>query len=380
MCWLSLCICRAVVALRCWSAAAAPQPLVSTWSRMTSTAAAPAAGGAKSLTVREALNSAMDEEMARDEKVFLLGEEVAQYNGAYKISKGLWDKYGSDRVVDTPITEMGFTGLAVGAAFAGLRPICEFMTFNFSMQAIDHIINSAAKTHYMSGGQMNVPIVFRGTNGAAAAVGAQHSQCFAAWYSSCPGLKVVSVYDAEDARGLLKAAIRDDNPVVVLENELMYGTSFDLSAEVMSPDFVIPIGKAKVMREGADITVVSHARMVGQCLEAAKVLAEKGVSIEVINLRTIRPLDRDTIISSVKKTGRLMTVEEGWPQSGVGSEIITMCTEGEAFDYLDAPPIRICGADVPLPYATKLEAMCIPQSNDIVSLAEQLMARPGKAQ
>jgi len=347
---------------------------------MTSTAAAPAAGGAKSLTVREALNSAMDEEMARDEEVFLLGEEVAQYNGAYNISKGLWDKYGSDRVVDTPITEMGFTGLAVGAAFAGLRPICEFMTFNFSMQAIDHIINSAAKTHYMSGGQMNVPIVFRGTNGAAAAVGAQHSQCFAAWYSSCPGLKVVSVYDAEDARGLLKSAIRDENPVVVLENELMYGTSFDLSAEAMSPDFLIPIGKAKVMREGADITVVSHARMVGQCLEAAKVLAEKGVSIEVINLRTIRPLDRDTIISSVKKTGRLMTVEEGWPQSGVGSEIITMCTEGEAFDYLDAPPIRICGADVPLPYATKLEAMCIPQSNDIVSLAEQLMARPGKAQ
>lgn len=265
--------------------------------------------------------------MKRDSKVFLLGEEVAQYNGAYKISKGLWEKFGSDRVVDTPITEMGFAGLAVGAAFAGLRPICEFMTFNFSMQAIDHVINSAAKTHYMSGGQMNVPIVFRGPNGAAAAVAAQHSQCFGAWYSSCPGLKVVSIYDAEDARGLLKAAIRDDNPVVVLENELMYGTAFELSPEVMSPDFVLPIGKAKIMRAGKDITVVSHARMVGQCLEAAKKLEAKGISLEVINLRTIRPLDRQTIIDSVKKTGRLLTVEEGWPQSGVGAEIITMITE-----------------------------------------------------
>lgn len=274
----------------------------------------------------------------------------------------------------------GFAGLATGAAFAGLRPICEFMTFNFSMQAIDHVINSAAKTHYMSGGQMNVPIVFRGPNGAAAAVAAQHSQCFAAWYSSCPGLKVVSIYDAEDARGLLKAAIRDDNPVVVLENELMYGVSFDLSPEVMSPDFVLPIGKAKVMREGKDITVIAHARMVGQALEAAKKLAEQGISLEVINLRTIRPLDRETIIASVKKTGRLLTVEEGWPQSGVGSEIITLVTEGEAFDYLDAPPIRICGADVPLPYASKLEARCIPQAADIESLAKQLMARPGKKQ
>jgi len=318
--------------------------------------------------------------MARDEKVFLLGEEVAQYNGAYKISKGLWEKYGDARVVDTPITEMGFAGLATGAAFAGLRPICEFMTFNFSMQAIDHVINSAAKTHYMSGGQMNVPIVFRGPNGAAAAVGAQHSQCFAAWYSSCPGLKVVSIYDAEDARGLLKAAIRDENPVVVLENELMYGTAFDVSPEILDKDFVLPIGKAKVMREGKDITVVSHARMVGQCLEAAKKLSAKGIEIEVINLRTIRPLDRDTIIASVKKTGRLLTVEEGWPQSGVGSEVITLVTEGEAFDYLDAPPVRICGADVPLPYATKLEALCIPQAHDIEALAETLVARPGKKQ
>lgn len=349
--------------------------------------AAPAAAAASStpagytaMTVREALNSAMDEEMTRDSKVFLLGEEVAQYNGAYKVSKGLWDKYGSDRIVDTPITEMGFAGLATGAAFAGLRPICEFMTFNFSMQAIDHVINSAAKTHYMSGGQMNVPIVFRGPNGAAAAVAAQHSQCFAAWYSSCPGLKVVSIYDAEDARGLMKAAIRDDNPVVVLENELMYGTSFDLSPEVMSADFVLPIGKAKVMREGSDITVCTHARMVGQALLAAKALQEKGISLEVINLRTIRPLDRETIVASVKKTGRLLTVEEGWPQSGVGSEIITLCTEGEAFDYLDAPPVRICGADVPLPYASGLEAKCIPQAGDIERLAEHLMARPGKKQ
>jgi len=360
-------------------AAAAPKPaLFARWS--TSAAAAPASSGTTTLTVREALNSAMDEEMARDSKVFLLGEEVAQYNGAYKISKGLWEKYGDARVVDTPITEMGFAGLATGAAFAGLRPICEFMTFNFSMQAIDHVINSAAKTHYMSGGQMNVPIVFRGPNGAASAVAAQHSQCFAAWYSSCPGLKVVSIYDAEDARGLMKAAIRDENPVVVLENELMYGQSFELSAEVMSPDFVLPIGKAKVMREGKDITIVSHARMVGQCLEAAKKLAEKGIDVEVINLRTIRPLDRDTIIASVKKTGRLLTVEEGWPQSGVGSEVITLVTEGEAFDYLDAPPVRICGADVPLPYATKLEALCIPQAHDIESLAETLVARPGKKQ
>lgn len=362
-------------------AVVAPKPAVwHTFSRSASAAAAPAAPVASSITVRDALNSAMDEEMARDSKVFVLGEEVAQYNGAYKITKGLWEKYGSDRVVDTPITEMGFAGLATGAAFAGLRPICEFMTFNFSMQAIDHVINSAAKTHYMSGGQMNVPIVFRGPNGAASAVAAQHSQCFAAWYSSCPGLKVVSIYDAEDARGLLKAAIRDDNPVVVLENELMYGTSFDVSAEVMSPDFVLPIGKAKIMREGADITVVAHARMVGQALEAAKKLQEKGISLEVINLRTIRPLDRATIIASVKKTGRLLTVEEGWPQSGVGSEVITLCTEGEAFDYLDAPPVRICGADVPLPYATKLEALCIPQAADIEALALQLMARPGKKQ
>jgi pyruvate dehydrogenase E1 component beta subunit len=349
--------------------------------------AAPAAAAASTtpagytaLTVREALNSAMDEEMKRDSKVFLMGEEVAQYNGAYKVSKGLWDKYGSDRIVDTPITEMGFAGLATGAAFAGLRPICEFMTFNFSMQAIDHVINSAAKTHYMSGGQMNVPIVFRGPNGAAAAVAAQHSQCFAAWYSSCPGLKVVSIYDAEDARGLMKAAIRDDNPVVVLENELMYGTSFDLSPEIMNPDFVLPIGKAKIMVEGTDITVCAHARMVGQCIQAAKALKEKGISLEVINLRTIRPLDREAIVASVKKTGRLLTVEEGWPQSGVGSEIITLCTEGEAFDYLDAPPVRICGADVPLPYASGLEAKCIPQAIDIERLAEHLMARPGKKQ
>jgi len=364
------------------SRAQQPALLARSCVRVQSTAAASSApAGYTTLTVREALNSAMEDEMKRDSKVFLMGEEVAQYNGAYKVSKGLWEKFGGDRIVDTPITEMGFAGLAVGAAFSGLRPICEFMTFNFSMQAIDHVVNSAAKTHYMSGGQMNVPIVFRGPNGAAAAVAAQHSQCFAAWYGSCPGLKVVSIYDAEDARGLMKAAIRDDNPVVVLENELMYGTSFDLSPEVMSPDFVVPLGKAKIMQEGTDITVVSHARMVGTCLAAAKALKEKGISMEVINLRTIRPLDRETIIASVKKTGRLLTVEEGWPQSGVGSEIITMVTEGEAFDYLDAPPVRICGADVPLPYAANLEAKCIPQQADIERMAtELLMARPGKKQ
>lgn len=323
------------------------------------------------MTVRDALNSAMDEEMARDEKVFVLGEEVAQYNGAYKITKGLWEKYGDARVVDTPITEMGFAGLATGAAFAGLRPICEFMTFNFSMQAIDHVINSAAKTHYMSGGQMNVPIVFRGPNGAASAVAAQHSQCFAAWYSSCPGLKVVSIYDAEDARGLLKAAIRDDNPVVVLENELMYGTSFDVSAEVLDKDFVLPIGKAKVMREGKDITVVAHARMVGQALEAAKKLSAKGIELEVINLRTIRPLDIDTVLASVRKTNRLVTVEEGWAFANVGAEVAMQVIE-EAFDYLDAPPARVAGLDVPMPYAANLEKLALPTVAQVVGAARKV--------
>ena len=309
--------------------------------------------------------------------VFIIGEEVAQYNGAYKITRGLLDKFGPERVVDTPITEAGFTGLAVGAAFAGLRPVMEFMTFNFAMQAIDHIINSAAKTHYMSGGQITAPIVFRGPNGAAAAVAAQHSQDFSSWYGQVPGLKVVAPYDSEDARGLLKAAIRDNNPVVFLENELMYGTSFEVSSEVMSEDFVLPIGKAKVMKQGKHVTLTVHSRLVGHAMEAAKQLQEKGIDVEVINLRTIRPLDKDTIIESVKKTSRLVTLEEGWPQHGVGAEVITLINEN-AFDWLDAPPIRITAADVPLPYASGLEAQCLPKVEDIIGICELVVARPGK--
>lgn len=327
--------------------------------------------------MRDALNSALEEELRRDQNVFIIGEEVAQYNGAYKITRGLLDKFGPERVVDTPITEAGFTGLAVGAAFAGLRPVMEFMTFNFAMQAIDHIINSAGKTHYMSGGQITAPIVFRGPNGAAAAVAAQHSQDFSAWYGSVPGLKVVAPYDAEDARGLLKAAIRDNNPVVFLENELMYGTSFEVSAEVMSEDFVLPIGKAKVQRPGKHITLTVHSRLVGHAMEAAKQLQEKGIDVEVINLRTIRPLDKDAIIESVKKTSRLVTLEEGWPQHGVGAEIIALVNEN-CFDWLDAPPIRITAADVPLPYASGLEAQCLPKVEDIVGICELVVARPGK--
>jgi len=334
-------------------------------------------GGPRDVPVREALALAMEEEMTRDPRVFLIGEEVAQYNGAYKVSKGLWEKFGSDRIVDTPITEAGFAGLAVGAAMAGLRPICEFMTWNFSMQAIDHIVNSAGKTHYMSGGQQPVPIVFRGPNGPAAAVAAQHSQCFAAWYSSVPGLKVLSPYDSEDAKGLLKSAIRDGNPVVFLENELMYGTAFPLSAEVLSPDFLIPIGKAKIMRQGTDVTIVTFSRAVGKSLEAAKELEKRGISAEVINLRTIRPLDRNAIINSVKKTSRLVTVEEGWPQHGVGAEIVSLINE-EAFDYLDAPPLRITGADVPMPYAEQLENASIPQSQNIVNICTSVCSRPFK--
>ena len=335
------------------------------------------ASGKHTLTVRDALNGALEEEMRRDKNVFIIGEEVAQYNGAYKITRGLLDKFGPERVVDTPITEAGFTGLAVGAAFAGLRPVMEFMTFNFAMQAIDHIINSAAKTHYMSGGQITAPMVFRGPNGAAAAVAAQHSQDFTAWYASVPGLKVLAPYDAEDARGLLKAAIRDNNPVVFLENELMYGQSFEVGSEVMSDDFVLPIGKAKVQRAGKHITLTVHSRLVGHAMQAAAKLSEKGIDVEVINLRTIRPLDKDAIIASVKKTSRLVTVEEGWPQHGVGSEIIALVNEN-AFDWLDAPPIRVTAADVPLPYAKSLEAQCLPTVGDIVGICELVVARPGK--
>jgi len=314
-------------------------------------------------TVREALRNAMAEEMRRDPNVFLMGEEVAQYQGAYKVSQGLLDEFGEKRVVDTPITEMGFAGIGVGAAFGGLRPIIEFMTFNFAMQAMDQIINSAAKTLYMSGGQMGCPIVFRGPNGAASRVGAQHSQCYASWYAHVPGLKVVAPYDAADAKGLLKASIRDNNPVVFLEHEIMYGQSFDVPSD---PDFVTPIGKAKIMREGSDVTIVAFSRMVGHALSAAEKLAEEGVQAEVINLRSIRPLDTETIINSVRKTNRIVSVEESWPFAGIGSEIAAVIME-QAFDHLDAPVVRVCGLDVPLPYAANLEKLALPQVDNIVA-------------
>jgi pyruvate dehydrogenase E1 component beta subunit len=321
----------------------------------------------------------LDEELKRDPKVFIMGEEVGAYNGAYKISKGLYDKYGKDqlpnRVQDTPITEMGFAGIAVGAAFAGLRPVCEFMTWNFSMQAIDHVINSAAKGHYMSGGQIKCPIVFRGPNGAAAAVAAQHSQCFAAWYGSVPGLKVLAPYSAQDCKGLLKAAIRDNDPVVFLENEIMYGEKFTVDDAFLSSDFVLPIGKAHIERPGKDCTIVTFSRMTGQCLKAAAILAEEGIDVEVINLRTIRPLDMETIINSVKKTSRIVTVEEGWPQSGIGSEIAALMMESDAFDYLDAPLVRIHGADIPMPYSEPLEKLAIPQANDVVDAIKRTLYR-----
>ncbi len=318
------------------------------------------------MTVREALRDAMAEEMRRDENVLLLGEEVAQYQGAYKISQGMLDEFGPKRVVDTPITEMGFTGLATGAAFRGLRPIVEFMTFNFSMQAIDHIINSAAKTLYMAGGQMGCPIVFRGANGAAARVGAQHSQCYASWYAHCPGLKVVSPWSAADAKGLLKAAIRDPNPVVFLENEILYGQSFEVPDD---PDFIIPIGKAKIERAGTDVTITAFSLMVGTALAAAEALAAEGISAEVINLRSIRPLDVPTIIQSVKKTNRIVSVEEGWPFAGIGSEISAVVNE-QAFDWLDAPVRRVTGVDVPMPYAANLEKLVMPDVARIVEAAK----------
>lgn len=342
---------------------------------MTRAFSAAATTAPKEMTVRDALNSAMDEEMSRDTTVFLIGEEVGEYQGAYKISRGLFQKYGAERVVDTPITEMGFAGLAVGAAFAGLRPICEFMTWNFSMQAIDHVVNSAAKTFFMSGGKINVPIVFRGPNGAAAGVAAQHSQCFAAWYGSVPGLKVLAPYDVEDARGLLKAAIRDNNPVVFLENELMYGQSFPVTPEILDKDFTLPLGKAKIMREGKDITITAFSRMVGVALQAAEELAKQGYSAEVINLRSIRPLDRDAIINSVKKTSRLVTIEEGWPQSGIGAEQAAIVMESEAFDYLDAPVERVTGVDVPMPYAKSLEALALPKVEDVLKASRRALHR-----
>ncbi|KAG2488816.1 hypothetical protein HYH03_012615 [Edaphochlamys debaryana] len=323
------------------------------------------------MTVRDAINSALDEELARDDKVYVLGEEVGEYQGAYKITRGLLQKYGPDRVKDTPITEAGFTGIAVGSAFAGLKPVCEFMTWNFALQALDQIINSAAKTLYMSAGQINCPIVFRGPNGAAAGVAAQHSQCFAAWYSSVPGLKVLAPYDSEDARGLMKAAIRDPDPVIFLENEILYGQAFPVTPEVLDKDFVLPIGKAKVMREGKHVTLVSFSKMVGYCLKAASALARDGVECEVINLRSIKPLDKDCLVASLKKTHKMVVVEEGWPQSGVGSEIAALMQE-LAFDELDAPVLRVTGAEVPMPYAANLEAAALPQVDDIVKAVKSI--------
>jgi pyruvate dehydrogenase E1 component beta subunit len=323
------------------------------------------------LTIREALRDAMAEEMRRDTSIFLMGEEVAEYQGAYKVSQGLLEEFGSKRVIDTPITEHGFAGLGVGAAFLGLKPIVEFMTFNFSMQAMDQIINSAAKTLYMSGGQMGCPIVFRGPNGAASRVGAQHSQCFASWFAHCPGLKVVSPYDAADAKGLLKSAIRDPNPVIFLEHELMYGKSFEIPTD---PDFVLPLGKAMVMRPGKDVTITAFSMMVGAALEAADQLALQGIDAEVINLRTLRPLDTETIIQSVQKTNRIVSVEEGWPVAGMGSEICTLVCE-KAFDYLDAQPIRVTAEDVPLPYAANLEKLALPSSEKIINAVKTVCYR-----
>lgn len=329
----------------------------------------------KSITVREALNSAMDEELEHDPNVFIMGEEVAQYDGSYKITKGLFKKWGPSRVFDTPISEIGFTGICTGASMYGLRPICEFMTFNFSMQAIDHIINSAAKSHYMSAGQLQCPIVFRGLNGAAFGVAAQHSQCFAAWYTHCPGLKVVAPWNAEDARGLLKASIRDNNPVIFLENEPMYGQSFEVSDLVLDKNFLLPLGKAKVEREGKDCTIVAFSKMVGYSLDAAKELEKEGISVEVVNLRTLRPLDTETIIKSVKKTSRCVTVEEGWPTCGIGAEIIAVLNESSAFDYLDSPVIRVTGVDVPMPYAVNLEKLALPSKEDIINSVKKAVFR-----
>ena len=333
-------------------------------------AAPPAAtadsGATTSLTVRESLRDAMAEEMRRDDRVFVMGEEVAEYQGAYKVTQGLLDEFGAKRVIDTPITEQGFAGLGVGAAFGELRPVIEFMTFNFAMQAIDQIINSAAKTLYMSGGQMGCPIVFRGPNGAASRVGAQHSQCYASWYAHCPGLKVVSPYSAADAKGLLKSAIRDPNPVIFLENEVMYGQSFDVPD---NDDWLVPIGKANIVLSGTDITITAFSIMVGRALQSADLLAEHGISAEVIDLRTIRPLDCDTIVSSVKKTSRLITCEEGFPFAGVGAEIASQVME-QAFDWLDAPIARVTGKDVPMPYAENLEKLALPQVEDIVATAQ----------
>ncbi|HTT82475.1 MAG TPA: pyruvate dehydrogenase complex E1 component subunit beta [Rhizomicrobium sp.] len=323
------------------------------------------------MTVREALRDAMAEEMRRDQTVFLMGEEVAQYQGAYKVSQGLLEEFGPKRVVDTPITEHGFAGLGVGAAFGGLRPIVEFMTMNFAMQAMDQIVNSAAKTRYMSGGQMNCPIVFRGPNGAAARVAAQHSQDYSSWYAHVPGLKVISPYFAADAKGLLKSAIRDPNPVIFLENEIVYGRSFPVPR---LDEYLVPIGRARVIRPGAHVTLVAHSISVGLIIDAAERLAAEGIEAELIDLRSLRPLDVETVIESVKKTNRLVTVEQGWPVCSIGSEIASQVTE-LAFDYLDAPPLKITGKDVPMPYAANLEKLALPNVEDVVAAAKTVLYR-----
>jgi pyruvate dehydrogenase E1 component beta subunit len=346
------------------AAAAAPVPAVAA-------AAEPDKdwGPTKPITVRDALRDAMALEMRRDADVFLIGEEVAQYQGAYKVSLGLLDEFGPKRVIDTPITEHGFTGMAVGAALNGLKPIVEFMTFNFAMQAMDQIINSAAKTLYMSGGQMGCPIVFRGPNGAASRVAAQHSQCYASWYAHVPGLKVVSPWSSADAKGLLRAAIRDPNPVIVLENEILYGHTFECPVD---DDFILPIGKAKIERIGTQVTLVAFGIMVGVALKAAEALAADGIDAEVINLRSLRPFDTETIIASVKKTNRLVSVEEGWPFAGIGAEVAMQVIEG-AFDWLDAPPVRVHGLDVPLPYAANLEKLALPQPEWVVDAVKKIV-------
>lgn len=331
----------------------------------------PSAAEFVTMTVRDALRDALAEEMRRDDTVFLMGEEVAQYQGAYKVSQGLLEEFGDRRVIDTPITEQGFAGLGVGAAFGGLRPIIEFMTFNFAMQAIDQLVNSAAKTLYMSGGQMGCPIVFRGPNGPAARVAAQHSQDYSSWYAHVPGLKVISPYFAADAKGLLKAAVRDPNPVIFLENEIVYGRSFPVPK---LDDFVLPIGKARVIREGSGVTLVAHSISVGLIMDAAEELAKEGIEAELIDLRTLRPLDAETVIRSVKKTNRVVTVEQGWPVCSIGSEIAALVVD-EAFDYLDAPPSRVTGKDVPMPYAANLERLALPSIEDVVSAAKRVCYR-----
>lgn len=330
---------------------------------------------ASTVTVRDALSMALDEELANDERVFLLGEEVGYYDGAYKVSRGLLRKFGASRVIDTPITEAGFCGLAVGAAFAGLRPICEFMTYNFSMQCMDQIINSAAKTYYMSGGQLHCPIVFRGPNGAAAGTAAQHSQDFTVWFSHIPGLKVVTPYSSEDAKGLLKSAVRDDNPVVVLESELLYSEAFPMSDEALRNDFMVPIGKAKIEREGTDITLISYSIGMVPTLKAAEQLAKEGINAEVINLRSLRPFDFETIKKSVMKTHHVVTVENGWPFCCVGSEICMQLNESEAYDVLKGPVYRVTGADVPMPFAESLEAAAQAQPEDVIKMVKRSLKK-----